>query len=188
MAEEPQVRVSDDERNEIIDRLQDATTDGRITMEEFQSRSRTVFEARYRGDLDATVADLPVPVAASAAPATPRRRWLVSIMGASERSGAWDPGTKSVVVTLMGGQTLDLTRVDADEVSISGVTLMGGTEIIVPRGAIVDDGGFMLFGGISNDSSPDGPSTMRVRVRVFGGMGACEVRNLSEKEERKRAH
>lgn len=192
MAYEPEIRISDDDRNQVIDRLQQATSEGRITMEEFQVRTKDAYAARFPADLEPLIADLPESGSALAKPATPPstkpgRRWHISIMGGNERKGNWDPGEHSVAITIMGGQDLDLTEVEADVVNLTVFTLMGGTDVIVPRGTTVDLGGFMLFGGLGNDSDPNGDSNMRVNIRAFGGMGACDVRNLTEKQIAKRA-
>ena len=182
-----QVRISDDDRHVVIDQLQNATGAGRLTLLEFEDRARQVYAARFSSDLEPITADLPAVRTETIAEAGKlRRRWFVSVAGGNERSGSWDPGDRSMAITLMAGQDLDLTQVAATEVSIFAFTLMGGIDIIVPDGAKVDMRGFMIFGGSSCDPLRSGSSPMRVRVLALGGMGACEVRNLNDKERAKR--
>lgn len=196
-SDQPEIRLSDTERDAVVTQLREASAEGRITLDEFSERSRLVYGAQFPSEIEHLTRDLPVPVQQAATqparvPAIPvskadrQRRWFVQVMGGATRGGRFDPGDSTVSVTVMGGQDIDLTNVEAEHVSITALTLMGGTEIIVPDGAIVDLGGFMLFGGLENDAKQPGDSPMRVTIRAWGGMGACEVRNLSDKERAKR--
>lgn len=189
----PALRLSDADRDAVVTRLNEAMSEGRISLGEFEERSRKAYQATVAADLVPLTADLPesvrtTPVRNINPPPQPQRRWAVSIMGGSERVGNWDPGDGVNSVTIMGGNLLDLTEVTAQDVMINAFTMMGATEIIVPRGATVDLGGFILMGGSSDETTATGDSTMRVRVRSFGLMGGCEVRHLSEKERAKRAN
>lgn len=190
-SDELPIRLSDSDRDAVVSQLNEAVGDGRITMVEFEQRSRQAYQAQYPADLVPLTADLPsaatapTPVRASA-PVEAKPRWIVSIMGGTEKRGAWDTGDVVKSVTVMGGTELDLTEVNATEVTINAFTAMGATEIIVPRGATVDLSGFILMGGSSDETTSIGDSTMRVRVRSFGLMGGLEVRHLKPKEEAKR--
>lgn len=53
------IRASDAERDEIARTIQQATADGRLTVEEADDRLAQVFAAKYRDELPALVADLP---------------------------------------------------------------------------------------------------------------------------------
>lgn len=65
------LRVSDAERQQVIDQLSRHTADGRLTLEEFEARVDEVVKARTRSDLAATLRELPVEPVRSA---EPRRR------------------------------------------------------------------------------------------------------------------
>jgi hypothetical protein len=52
-------RVSDADRDAVARRLARALRDGRLTVDEFDERSRSAYAARTRGDLDDLVQDLP---------------------------------------------------------------------------------------------------------------------------------
>ena len=56
-----EVRVSDAERDEVVQQLSRHTGDGRLTFEEFEERVAEVFAAKTRRDLDATLRGLPRP-------------------------------------------------------------------------------------------------------------------------------
>lgn len=188
------VRLSDRERDAVVGQLNEAVGDGRISMSEFEVRAKQAYAAKYPADLVPLTGDLPAPVHNPLpVPSMPpsvggkrRRRWVVSIMGGTDRRGNWDPADAVNTITIMGGSVIDLTQVAASEVTINSFTAMGATEIIVPRGAVVDLGGFILMGGTDNSTTNTGDSTMRVRIRSFGMMGGCEIRHLKPKEEAKR--
>lgn len=53
------MRVSDVERAGVVRRLERALRDGRITVAEFDDRTRAAYAARTRGDLEIITEDLP---------------------------------------------------------------------------------------------------------------------------------
>lgn len=56
---DPHVRLSDDERNAAMSQLGKAMSEGRLSIEEYDSRSRKVAAAQIRSDLDGLFQDLP---------------------------------------------------------------------------------------------------------------------------------
>jgi hypothetical protein len=55
------LRASDAERDQIVDRLHKAATEGRIASDELEQRVSQALKAQTYGELEATVADLPGP-------------------------------------------------------------------------------------------------------------------------------
>jgi hypothetical protein len=55
------LRASDADREQVAERLRLAATEGRLVPEEFEERLGAALVARTYGELDAIVADLPVP-------------------------------------------------------------------------------------------------------------------------------
>ncbi len=55
------LRASDAERDQVVDRLHQAATEGRIGSDELEQRVSTALKARTYDELEATVADLPAP-------------------------------------------------------------------------------------------------------------------------------
>jgi len=53
------VRTSDGERQEVVDRLHQALGEGRLDLDEAETRVAAAYAARYRGDLPPLLADLP---------------------------------------------------------------------------------------------------------------------------------
>jgi hypothetical protein len=59
MARRAILRASDADREQVAERLRQATAEGRLMAEELEERLEAVFAARTYGELDAQVADLP---------------------------------------------------------------------------------------------------------------------------------
>lgn len=62
------IRVSDADREAIVARLNAATAEGRLTLDEFSDRARRAYESRTWDDLARLVDDLPVASGASMMP------------------------------------------------------------------------------------------------------------------------
>jgi len=61
MARRSSLRASDSDREEIVERLHGATTEGRLRADELDERLGAALSARTYGELDVLVADLPAP-------------------------------------------------------------------------------------------------------------------------------
>lgn len=55
----PGIRLSDADREHAVQRLQTAMAEGRISLSEFDERAAAAYAARYAGDLQPLLADLP---------------------------------------------------------------------------------------------------------------------------------
>jgi hypothetical protein len=69
----PDMRVSDADRNKVVDLLRRHCADGRLTVVEFEDRAEQALGARTVGDLDAVMRDLPA-MAPPYSPPRPERR------------------------------------------------------------------------------------------------------------------
>lgn len=175
---EPGIRASDSERDATVRRLSAATGDGRLTLEEFSQRMEQATSARTRAELDRLVTDLPaeaIPVAARGpAPAS----WHVSPIGGLSVSGPWRMDRHVIAVSLIGGARLDLSQAQlaAPEVTLTKVSLVGGTWIEIPQGIGVQVSGFNLIGGTRIDGGPQpGPGAPMVRIRAFSLVGGVHI-------------
>ena len=54
------IRASDRERDNVVDVLRDAYTEGRLTLEEFEERTSAAYASKTWGDLRELTVDLPV--------------------------------------------------------------------------------------------------------------------------------
>ncbi len=174
VAQVPEPRVSDAERDAVVDRLRSACGEGRLSLEEFSDRVTDAYQARTSTELARLTEDL--PALPEAAPLAVRpTRWVVGVFSGARRSGPWRPDDPTRAVAVFGGCQLDLTAVDLEpETRIVAFTAFGGIEVLVPEGVMVDLGGFAVFGGRDDRTAahhrPGGP-VVRVDCRaIFGGV------------------
>jgi DUF1707 SHOCT-like domain len=206
------IRASDAERDATVERLSAAAGEGRLTLEEFSQRMELATAARTRAELDRLVADLPTDVAvapvagvagagggggggavaaagtAAAGPAT----WHVSPVGGLRVSGPWRMDRHVIAVSIVGGTRLDLSEAQlaAPEVTLTKVSLVGGTRIIVPPGIRVEASGFSLVGGTRVQGGPEpGPGAPTVHIRAFSLVGGVRIyRSGSSQRSRRDRH
>lgn len=76
MSDAGQLRISDQERESVVEELREHTVAGRLTAEELDERLDAVYKAKTRADLDALRADLPVSSAAARRALVARRSHL----------------------------------------------------------------------------------------------------------------
>lgn len=182
------IRASDAEREAIVERLNAACSEGRLTLDEFSDRVERTYLARTRRDLDALVTDLPAAadgpastgaMAVSRPTSSGRTQWHVTPLGGLKRRGRWRVPEHTVSVTLMGGVSLDLCEAElaAREVTVTAVTVMGGLDVIVPSGVRVEVDGMSILGGrkvdVDERAAPGAPT---IRLRIFSIMGGAKVR------------
>ena len=199
----PEIRISDHDREQVVELLRAHTAEGRLTLDEFSDRVGQAYAARTQRDLDALTSDLPVP-----RPPTPpvpapgprppvlspdrtpvpasRTRWVVAVMSGSNRRGRWDPGDRVNAFAWMGACILDFrdAEIAGAEVVVTAVAFMGGIEIVVPEGMRVEFSGVPFMGGTECKVPPasgDGPV---LRVKAFAFMGGIEVKSKPQREHR----
>ncbi|MFZ2050881.1 MAG: DUF1707 domain-containing protein [Solirubrobacteraceae bacterium] len=76
MSDVGKLRVSDQERESVVEELREHTVAGRLSAEELDERLDAVYKAKIRADLDALRADLPVSSAAAKRALTARKSHL----------------------------------------------------------------------------------------------------------------
>jgi len=68
------IRVSDVDRDAVVDRLREHTAAGRLTLQEFEARAAEVMQSRTVADLQRTLRDLPSPMPVLATEKAVRRQ------------------------------------------------------------------------------------------------------------------
>ena len=137
----PIVRASDAERDQVVERLREASVEGRLTLEEFTERMTSAYDAATHDQLDQLLRDLPAPRASAASERKPRARsWVISLMGNASRRGRWRVGRRTIAICSMGNATIDLRDaiLAGPEVSIHVFVSMGNMTIVVPEGVEVE--------------------------------------------------
>ncbi len=84
------VRASDAEREAVVERLREATAEGRLTFGELTERTEAAYLATTRGELVPITADLPEVPSAPASPVGEDREWVVAVMGDVKVIGDFD--------------------------------------------------------------------------------------------------
>ena len=184
------IRASDAERDATVERLSRAAGDGRLTLDEFSQRMEQATAARTRAELGRLVADLPAEPAvagAVAAPASAPATWHVSPVGGLRVSGPWRMARHVIVASIVGGTWLDLSEAQlaAPEVTLTTVSLVGGTRIMVPPGIRVEASGFSLVGGTRVEGGPEpGPGAPTVYIRAFSLVGGVRIQRSGPRGDR----
>lgn len=186
-------RASDLERQAVVDHLRAATSEGRLSLDEFEERVGLVLGSQTHAELAPVTADLPpmvgaatgVPAVPASAdgPSTERRRRLVSVFAHARHAGPWEAGRMMTVVAVFGHSHVDLAAcrlppgVRSVELRTFGV--FAGIEVVVPPGAVVDVGGITMFGGRHLRHRPveQAEPGLHVRVRSYGAFGGVLVRS-----------
>lgn len=179
MPQPPQLRMSDADRERIADRLRTATSEGRITLVEYEDRLKGVLAARTFADAEPYLADLPGgPVLAQ----VPEHGELRTSWSSLKRRGPWLVPRRLSVSAVGGSVVLDLTEAVIPQrvVDVDLDVSLGSTTIIVPPGATVDiDAVVMVAGSAHARRVPTAPVAgpgLHVVVRGKQRLGSLTVR------------
>ena len=194
MGELPDIRATDADRERTVGVLRSSGANGQLTVDELDERVEAAYAARTRGELERLVEDLgetrrrafDVPVRAG----DDGTRWVVSVMGGSDRKGHWRLGRTVTVVNVMGGGDLQLNDAEfaADVVELRVFSLMGGSDIWIPDGLDVEVSEFALMGGneIRIGAARPGDGGPLLRLKMISIMGGSTVRRGRKKSRRER--
>jgi len=189
-----ELRASDAEREAAVSRLREAAGEGRLTLEELAERTDAAYAAKTRGELERLSDDLPVrqttavPQTATstfiaggeAAPALRARRTLFAFMGGSDTQGPMRLGPELTVIAIMGGHDVDLNDavLEAGELTVDVVSIMGGTDFRVPEGVHVVHEVIGILGGddVEAPAHPPPPGAPVIRFRGVSLMGGNSIK------------
>ena len=181
----PAVRASDDDRHHVVELLGEHAAAGRITWAELEERVGRAYAATSQDDLAGLTRDLPAlpESSGSLVPTRPRTtQWVVAILGGSTRRKTRRLSGRLNVISIMGGDDLDLREVEIEggELVINAFSLMGGPDIYVPDSVEVELSGPVIIGGNDERGSgrPARPGAPLIRIRSFGLLGGADVWRL----------
>ena len=196
------LRVSDAERDAVLHTLGDHAAVGRLTLDELEDRSGRALTAKTRGELATLTSDLPQEAGQAGSGLVPSGkkpvRWMVAIMGGSQRRGRFRTVGSINAVAVMGGDEIDLreAEIEGGELTLNLVAVMGGATIYIPDSIELDVGGFSLMGGnteIGSERLPR-PGAPVIKLRTWNLMGGATIyrvppqaRGLGLKEARRLA-
>ena len=177
------VRASDAEREAVVERLREATAEGRLTFGELSERTEAAYTATTRGELVPITADLPAVSSPPAAPVPPSagadREWVVAVMGDSRRQGRWRVERPLAAVAVVGDVVLDLrgAEVPHGNVDITATAVMGDVKVYVPDGVDVELTGIAVMGdkNVRVREAPASQPSPKVVVRATVVMGDVKV-------------
>jgi hypothetical protein len=181
----PQLRVSDAEREAVVARLTEATSEGRLTLEEFSERASAALASRTQGDLDALVTDLPAygPTATTRAASGVPAQWSgprvsqITPIGSVKRGGHWRLDRDMEIGTVVGSVKLDLRQAEiaAPIVDMHVRATVGSVKIWIPRGIAVDVDGATVLGSRTIADSAAVPGAPLLRLHIDTVVGSVKV-------------
>lgn len=170
-----------------MQQLRDAVAEGRIDLEELDSRLELALRAKTHGDLAALTEDLPKP------PPPPKAQELLvlegGMTGEARGPGPWEVPAHIVAHGGMAGVKVDFTGAHCphSEVNVAVYGEMAGVTVVIPDGWVVDTTQVRSgMGGLKNKTTPDrDPGTPLVRLSGEGGIAGVAVRHPNRWERRK---
>jgi hypothetical protein len=187
--EPAQQRISDQERQQVVEALRHAAGEGRIGVDELADRLAATFAARTYAELVPITADLPAdsipslpvkrPGQVVAGPAYERS---FAMMSTTRRRGPWQVGLQHKAFGLMGGVVIDLREAlfSSREVTINASAFLGSVDVLVDEYTVVicDGGAFMGDYGEkrSRVEARPRPESPVVRVQGRAVMGRVNIK------------
>lgn len=135
MVTQPVLRVSDQEREQVVEVLNHAVAEGRLTWEEHFDRVQSVYAAQVSSELAPVLADLAVTVA-------PQR-----VHAVASKIHRAPIGRRIEARATFGAVVLDLSGLPAGErFEVEASSFCGKVTVLVSAAAVVLDGGTARFG------------------------------------------
>jgi hypothetical protein len=173
-----QVRPSDEDRERVAQRLQEAAAAGRIELGELDQWLTEIYEAKTQGELAYAGRGLPGPTRADLLVVRdePSSRFAISVFGWFSRRGRWVAPRAFTSLSMFGGGEIDLrdARFASQEIRVRAFALWGYTEVIVPDDVEVEVKGFGLFGAFDRSAARREQGAPRIVISglaLFGGVG-----------------
>ena len=164
----PETRVSDAERDRVVELLTRAVGEGRLTLPEFEERLSGVLAAATHADLVPFTADLPEAAA-------PEVVELRSRASALKRAGRWVVPRRLVVQAQESSVKLDFTEavVATPTVEVLLDVRSSGVTLVLPRGASASVDDIEMVASSAKTTVPDAGG---LHVLVRGRMKSSGLR------------
>lgn len=181
-----ELRASHADRDRVVDLLQVAAGDGRLSAEELDDRLERALTARTYAELAALTADLPatpgaavVPPGAATASVTPKDLVRLHVRGSSiRRDGHWVVPKELDVLAKGGTVTLDFTEAVITQplLRITAEVRGGGLRLITRPGIVVDADDISMHGGSVTLPEPPGPGVpVELRIEIAGSVHGASI-------------
>lgn len=185
----PNMRLSNAEREALIAKLHAATEEGRLELAEFDERSREVYEAKTYRDVERLLEDLPdssgqlvgpegVSPEARRAEAAPTELRIAPSYSSDHRRGAWLVPEKIDVSGTMSSVKLDFTSavIRSREVRINVRGSGSSLELILPEDAYAEANVDLTLSSLKNRCEFGGADGVRFKVTGKINLGSVKVR------------
>lgn len=167
--------------------LRDAAGDGRLSLDELNTRLEQVYAAKTYGELAPVTHDLPdrtgvaSPAARVVEPAAGEGTSGVgvAVMSGFERKGPWQVPDRFTAFAFWGGVDLDMrdATFPHGQTTINAVAIMAGISIVVPADADVQINGVGFMGGFDHSAAGGGSASgPRIVVNGLALMAGVEVK------------
>jgi Domain of unknown function (DUF1707) len=181
-----ELRASHADRDQVVELLQVAAGDGRISAEELDDRLERALTARTYAELAALTTDLPatpgsvvVPPGAGAVNATPKDLIRIHVRGSSaSREGRWVVPKEMDIKAVGGAVTLDFTEAVITQplLRITAEVRGGGLTLITRPGIVVEADDISMHGGGVKLSEPPGPGVpVQLRIEIAGSVHGAAI-------------
>jgi len=169
----PELRASHEDRNRVVETLQVAGGDGRLSAEELDARVESALSARTLGELAALTADLPATATAVA------KDVLVveQVGGKYAQEGRWQVPARIELDTKLCRVTLDFTQavITSNVVRIETEMVHGKLIIVGAPGVVIDPDGLTLTYSKLKLRSRNTAGEARLRVELVGTLLHAKV-------------
>ncbi len=179
-----ELRASHADRDQVVELLQVAAGDGRLSAEELDDRLERALTAKTYAELAALTADLPTAPGAAVTPpgavsATAKDLVRIHVRGSSvRRDGGWVVPKELDIKVRGGGVTLDFTKAVITEplLRITAEVRGGGLRLITTPGIVVDADDISVHGGSITLPEPPGPGVpVQLRVEIAGSVHGAGI-------------
>ncbi|MFJ5718698.1 DUF1707 domain-containing protein [Streptomyces sp. NPDC093149] len=169
-------RASDADREAVVDQLREAAAEGRIDLDELDTRLGAALVAKTYAELAPLTADLgPAPQDAG------KPLVLRGGVHGTARTGRWKVPAHIDVDAGMGGARLDFTQAECRlrEILLQVDGQMGGVRITIPAGWTAEtDEVDPAMGGVKDRTTAERlPGAPLIRITGTAGMGGVVVRH-----------
>jgi hypothetical protein len=179
-----ELRASHADRERVVELLQVAAGEGRLTVDELDERLEAALTARTHGDLAVLTADLPASILPPAGRPAQAAKDLVRIdcgSGTARRDGRWLVPRRMEVRVVSGRVVLNLTEavITVPLLTIDAQVHIGSLRLVTRPGIEVDIEKVAVRSGIARVGAPRVPAvpvTLRVEVSGRVGSGTLKAR------------
>lgn len=188
-------------REQVIDKLIYNYGQGALSLDAFERRLDIAMESKDVIEISAQAQDLPHQISeqyqqsrnsafdvAYDTQRQPESETILSVLGGTNRSGAWVVPSEIRCVTILGGSDLDFSQAvfTSQEVTIKVFCLFGGDNIYVPENVNVVSRAFCILGGNNIDIPPvihrrQVPTLIIEGLVLFGGIDVKIKRSIKQR-------